>query len=83
MKGTGGEAARLARAIGVGEGDLADALRALVGSLGLPATLAGAAYRITDQARLVDDMVKSHFNRTSPYAPTADDYRAILADIAA
>ncbi len=77
------KAARLAHAIGVEEGGLADALRALVASLGLPATLAGAGYQVADKAQLVDDMAKSHFNRTSPYAPTAQDYRAILADIAA
>lgn len=78
------KAARLARAIGLGAGDdLAGALSALVASLGLPNTLAGAGYRVEDSERLVGEMVASHFNRTSPYAPTADDYRVILADIAA
>ncbi|WP_174285030.1 iron-containing alcohol dehydrogenase [Sphingomonas bacterium] len=78
------KAARLARAIGLGSGeDLADALRALVKSLGLPATLAASGYRTGDRAKLVDDMVRSHFNRTSPYVPTNEDYQAILTDVAA
>lgn len=78
------KAARLARAIGLEEGaDLAAALRGLVASLGLPHTLAATGYRIGDVDELVDAMAKSHFNRTSPYPPTAEDYRTILADIAA
>ena len=79
-----GKAARLARAIGVSPGaDLGDALARLVASLGLPATLADAGYRIDDAERLADDMARSHFNRTSPYAPTRDEYRLLLDEIAA
>lgn len=76
--------ARLGRAIGVGPGEeLGDALARLVAGLRLPATLADAGYRIDDADRLADDMARSHFNRTSPYAPTRDEYRRLLAEIAA
>ena len=76
-------AARLRAAIGLdARTSLADALTRLVASLGLPATLADAGYRIDDAERLADDMARSHFNRTSPYAPTRDEYRRILSEIA-
>ena len=77
------KAARLKRAIGLGEADdLPTALRELVASLGLPGTLAATGWQMGDADQLVDAMLNSHFNRTSPYTPTAADYRAILADIA-
>lgn len=77
------KAARLAAAIGLSAGaDLADALAQLVASLGLPATLTQAGYRVDDPERLADDMAQSHFNRTSPYAPTRDEYRQLLDQIA-
>lgn len=82
------KAAQLKRALGLGaDNDLAAALRGLIASLGLPDTLAATGYHVGAGAggadRLTGDMAKSHFNKTSPYAPTQEDYRAILADIAA
>lgn len=77
------KAARLKRAVGLGDDDdLAAALTALIASVGLPSTLAATGYRVGDTDTLVGAMAKSHFNRTSAYAPTEADYRAILADIA-
>lgn len=75
------KAGRLAAAIGA-TGDLGDALANLIASLGLPATLAAAGFHAADDDALVEAMVRSHFNRTSPYAPNADEYRAILHRIA-
>ncbi len=71
--------ARLAAALGLAEGaDVADALTALLVSLGLPATLTDAGYQIASRGALVDAFGRSHFNRTSPYVPTAAEYRDIL-----
>ena len=74
------KAARLAAAVGV-SGDLGDILENLIRSLDLPTTLAACGFRSTDDDALVGAMVRSHFNRTSPYAPNADEYRAILDQI--
>ena len=77
-------AARLRAAIGLDpRTTLANGLAGLVASLDLPAMLADAGYRIDDAERLADDMARSHFNRTSPYAPTRDEYRRLLSEIAA
>ena len=75
--------ARLSAAVGLPGTALADAVAALVAALGLPATLAAAGYRIDDPDRLADSMARSHFNRTSPYAPTRDEYRRLVDAIAA
>ena len=77
-----GKARRLAMAVGIGEdGDLADAIAGLVRSLDLPAVLASTKYVAGDSDALVAALLASPFNRTSPYAPSGDDYRAILAEI--
>ena len=79
-----GKAARIASAMGVAAGsDLGETLRSLIGSLGLPDTLAAVGYDIEAVEPLVAGMVASHFNRTSPYAPTAEEYRGMLLDMAA
>ena len=70
------KAARVAAALGLaGAGDIPDALRALNRALGLPGSYREAGYRASSAAALVDSMVASPFNRTSPYAPTRDEYR--------
>lgn len=75
-------AARLAAAIGIEAGaDLGDAIAALVASLGLPATLTAAGYRMASLDAAVEAMVGSHFNRTSPYVPSADEYRDLTQAI--
>lgn len=76
------KAARVAMAAGNGNADLGDALRTLIGSLGLPATLDAAGYQVGASEALVAAMVASPFNRSSPYVPTPAEYGAILTGIA-
>ncbi len=75
------KAARIAAVLGTG--DIADAVAALIASLGLPSTLPGAGHRGAVTEALIAAMVASHFNRSSPYAPSATEYRAIADAIAA
>ena len=78
------KAARIKIAIGLADdADLGTALGRLINSLGLPLGLGAAGYELHDADLLVRNMVASPFNRTSPYAPTADEYRSILTEIAA
>ena len=77
------KAARLRAAIGLAaDADLGDALETLIGSLGVPTTLGEAGYSIGDHGALVDAMFTSHINRFSTYAPTAEEYAAVLDRIA-
>ena len=72
------KAARAAAALGLQQpGDLAGALHDLNQALGLPSTYRAAGYRPRPILALVEDMLRSHFNRTSPYAPSQADYTAI------
>ena len=74
------KAARIAAALGLGGAeDIPDALRALNGKLGLPATYCEAGYDAGPVEALVDSMVASPFNRASPYVPTRAEYRAVTA----
>lgn len=57
--------------------DLAPALRDLNAALDLPSHLGRAGYRVSDPDDLVKAMVTSPFNRSAPYAPSADEYRAM------
>jgi 4-hydroxybutyrate dehydrogenase len=76
------KAERIAMALGIEHiSDIPDALRALNDSLGMPATLREAGYRPAPMDEMVDSMVGSHFNRTSPYVPTHDDYRSIVQNL--
>ena len=63
------------------DADIDAALRAFVRGIGLPDTLAAAGYRCIDANALIDAMVASHFNRTSPYVPTRADYAGLLAQV--
>ena len=73
------KAQRLASALGLADGAaLTEALRALNRSLGIPASLREAGYRMSSPGELADAMARSHFNRTSPYAPVPNDYLAIV-----
>jgi len=60
-----------------------EALRTLSTALGLPASYGEAGYRAASVDALVDSMVKSPFNRASPYRPTAGEYRTILETLLA
>ncbi len=72
-----GKAAAIAAVLGVPAAGIGDAIAALIARLGLPATLAAAG----SSAPPLDAMLASPFNRTSPYAPTADEYRTLVATI--
>ena len=77
------KAARLRAAMGLPENsDIGDVLADLVASLGLPTTLGGAGYRLREPDQAAAAMAASPFNRSSPYAPTRDEYRAVVAEIA-
>jgi 4-hydroxybutyrate dehydrogenase len=79
---TPGKAARLAATLGLHSvSDLANAIGALTKSLGLPASLTEAGYRASSIDHLVDVMVRSPFNRSSPYAPTREEYRDITRSL--
>jgi alcohol dehydrogenase class IV len=54
--------------------ELGDAIRALTRSLGIPGSLREAGYRVRSVDDLVNLMVRSPFNRSSPYAPTPEEY---------
>ncbi|WP_428394380.1 iron-containing alcohol dehydrogenase [Lichenicoccus sp.] len=78
------KADRLAAAIGLSHGtDLAEALRGLVRSLGLPASLKELGYQAGSIDAMAEDMVASPFNRASPYKPTKAEYATILGDLLA
>ena len=77
-----GKGDKLARAMGLAAGaDIAEALAALIRSLDLPARLDAIGYHPRDADAIVGAMEASPFNRTSPYVPTASEYRAIAAEI--
>ena len=77
------KAARLRTAMGLPEeADIGEALADLVASLGLPTTLSEAGYRLSEPDEAIAAMASSPFNRSSPYAPTRDEYRAVVAEIA-
>jgi 4-hydroxybutyrate dehydrogenase len=76
--------ARLAQTLGLREAaDLAGALKALTRSLGLPSSFREAGYRPRSIDELVDLMVRSPFNRSSPYAPTREEYHEIAMSLQA
>ena len=76
------KAARLAKALGLAEGaDIAEALATLIASLNLPTRLDTIGYRPIDAGATLAAMEASPFNRTSPYAPTTAEYRAIAVAI--
>jgi alcohol dehydrogenase class IV len=76
------KARRLARAIGLSDGDeIGDALAALVGSLDLPSRLDVAGYRPTEVDALVQAMEQNPCNRTSAYALNTAEYCAIAVAI--
>jgi 4-hydroxybutyrate dehydrogenase len=70
--------AEIAAALGVKE-PLSDAIAALMTELGLPATLAGLGYAVSDADALGKAAHRSHFNASAPFHPTADDYASMIA----
>ncbi len=78
------KAARIAVALGLtGGGEIAPALRALMRDLGLPATYKALGYVAGPLDKLTDAVIASHFNRTSAYVPTREEYGAALQELVA
>ncbi len=76
------KATRAAAAMGLEDGSaLGDALRGLVGALGLPASYHQAGYRPGPLDALVDSIARSPFNRTSPYVPSREEYESIVQSL--
>ena len=77
------KADRAAAAMGLGRGtDISGALLGLNATLGLPAGYRSAGYVAGPVAPRVDVAVASHFNRTSPYVPSAEEYHDLAEMIA-
>jgi alcohol dehydrogenase class IV len=47
----------------------------------MPSTLREAGYQPDSIDEIVDGLVRSHFNRTSPYVPTRDEYRDLAQSL--
>ena len=77
------KAARIAGALGLAHGsDLPEALSKLIRALALPSSLRTAGYKAVGLEDLTAKILKSHFNRTSPYVPTHGEYLEILTLLA-
>ena len=75
---------RIASALGLADdSQVPDALRRLIYALDLPANLKAAGYRCSSPEALLDAVVASPFNRSSPYVPTREEYAALLEDLLA
>jgi len=61
-----------------GSARVSDALRDLNSSLGIPASLRELDFGNADIDELAIDAAASPFNRSSPYVPTVDEYRAMF-----
>ncbi|MDB5550371.1 MAG: alcohol dehydrogenase [Rhizobium sp.] len=70
--------AELAAAFGV-KAPLSEAIAALMTDLGLPITLAGLGYTVTDVSTLGKAAQRSHFNASAPFHPSAEEYAAMIA----
>lgn len=76
--------ARIALALGLSTGhELAATLRELILLLGLPVNLRELGYRVSPVDELVAAMVASPFNRSAVYAPTSEEYRALVLELMA
>lgn len=74
---------RIAHAIGLGHCDnrgteVADAIRALNGRLGLPSGLAAMGVTADLFERVIDGAMADHCHKTNPRLATRDDYRRML-----
>ncbi len=69
----------IAEAIGLTDGErVHDAVRALMDAVGLPTSLGAAGYEAGDIAQLARTAAKSHFNLTSPYAPSESEFGQMI-----
>ena len=74
---------RIAHAIGLGHCDnrgteVADAIRALNGRLGLPSGLAAMGVTADLFERVIDGAMADHCHKTNPRLATREDYRRML-----
>jgi hypothetical protein len=77
------KAACLAAALGVRDpSEVAAMLRELITAVGLPHSLKHAGY-YGEVRGLTDRLIKSPFNRTSPYVPSAAEYRQMALELLA
>jgi alcohol dehydrogenase class IV len=60
---------------------LASGVRDLMAGVGLPVTLSALGYRLDDLDKLAARCEASHFNLTSPYAPTKSEFAAMIGSI--
>ena len=70
-------AAEIAAAFGVQQ-PLSDAIAALMTNLGLPTTLAGLGYTVTDADAMGQAAHRSHFNASAPFHPTSEEYASMI-----
>ncbi len=72
----------MAKAMGLPSGETArSGLHGLMVRLGLPTSLESAGYKIGPIDDLAAFCAVSHFNRTSPYQPSADAYAQMITSI--
>jgi 4-hydroxybutyrate dehydrogenase len=70
--------APIADAMGIPGRTAADGVRGLMDQLGLPTSLSGIGYRTEDIDALAGKAAESHFNLTSPYAPTKAEFAQMI-----
>ncbi len=78
------KAARVAHTLGLRSSDeLPAAFQQLIRSIGLPSTLTETGYKVRSFPQLVDLVIASPFNRSSPYVPTRTEYENLLGELLA
>ena len=71
--------AEVTRTLGLSRPEaLPEALRHLIASIGLPSDLTEAGYMAHSVAALVETVIASPFNRSSPYVPTPTEYHDLV-----
>jgi alcohol dehydrogenase class IV len=72
----------IAEAMGLkAEQSAADGVRSLMRQVGLPISLRGIGYSAGDVSVLARDAAKSHFNLTSPYAPSETEFARMIGAV--
>ena len=70
---------RMARAMGLAQGsDIADAIRAMNATLGLPSGLAAMGVKREQFDRIITGAVADHCHKTNPRLASVDDYQSML-----
>ena len=59
----------------------ADGVKALMARVGLSTSLSGIGYSTGDVAALAGKAAENHFNLTSPYAPTKDEFAQMIGAV--